>query len=193
MSRYSRKARKKRALVALWVAFILSLAADAVIHFTLGYTLITPENFKVAYCIYLLIISLPIGVLFSLAAVFATKDSYEARDKAPHFAFLRALLLWILGMAGAFIHDNWVPADPLDPSGAVGTVFGHALIAGLVFLGVQFFLCLKLLELKSPTDDRPTVPSRPSTTYSSRPDPEEERRQQEEEEYKKHWDIVNNQ
>lgn len=166
MSRYSRKARYTRAIVPLIIAFVLSLAADITIHFTLGYTMITPDNFKGAFSIYLLAISLPIGGLFGLIAAFVTRNSYEAHEQAGFFMFARVLIIWIISLVGVFNHDNWVPQNTLDPSGAQGTVFAFVLFIGAIFLVGQLFLLLWAVAITHPRYDVPSVPSEPSSSSS---------------------------
>lgn len=193
MSKYSREARYKRAFIPLLILFILSVAADVVVQFTLGCTHVTPDNFKGAFSIYLIAVSLLIGVLFGLLACLATKNSYEAREHARYFAFARVLIVWILSLVGTFVHDNWIPQNTLDPGGALGNVFAFVLIVGLLFLAGQFFLIFATLAIKEPAYDRPkplVVPS-PSRGYSGPSYPREKTR--EEKEFEKFCEIVDNQ
>jgi hypothetical protein len=167
MSRYSRKTRYIRAFIPTLITFLLSLAADFVIHFTLGFTIITSDNFKGSFSIYLLLISLPIGAIFGLLACFFTRKSYEAHEHAGYLAFARVIILWILSLVGVFVHDNWVPQNTLDPSGAAGNVFAFVLIVGAIFLAGQLFAMIGTLLIKQPVYDGQSVPSSSSSSSSS--------------------------
>lgn len=193
MSRFSKKARYKRGMIPTVILFVLSVAADIVLHCTLGNTLVTPENFKASFSIYLLTVSLGIGALWGFLCCFATRKSYKARDHAKILAFVRVLIIWIAGLVGTFTHDNWVPQNTLDPSGAVGNVFAFVLIVGVIFLCGQFFLLLGILAIKEPDYDGVELPSVPTSSggYSGPSYPREKTR--EEIEFEKFCEIVDNQ
>lgn len=192
MSRFSKNTRYKKALTGLWISTILSMAIDAVLLFVLGRMLVTVDTFRASFCVYAFLLSLPIGLLHAVIMGAVTRNSCDANDKTMHFVFLRALLVWVMGMAAAFVNEGWIGSDPTDSATTVGGVFGWALIAGLFAQGAAFFLSGKILDAM-PTKDNPPAVKPAASSGRSYPDPEKERRRAEEEEYKRHWDIVNNQ
>lgn len=192
MSRFSTKARYTRAIIPTVILFLLSLAADAVIIFTLGRTIITPDTFHGAFAIYLLAISLPIGVLFGLLTCFATRHSYDARNHAKILAFVRSVLIWIVCLVGTFVNDNWV-GEAIDRGEAQGSVFAYILFIGALLLAGQAFVVLGTLCIKEPPFDHPKVAPAPVSTggYSGPSYPREKTR--EEIEFEKFCEIVDNQ
>ena len=166
MSRFSTKARYTRAIIPTVILFLLSLAADLVILFTLGRSMITPDTFHGAFAIYLLAISLPIGVAFGFLTCFATRHSGDARDHAKILAFVRAVLIWIVCLAGTFINDNWV-GEAVDRGEAQGGIFAYILFIGALLLAGQAFVVFGTLFIKEPPYIAQSVPSSSSSASSS--------------------------
>ena len=158
------KGRFTLSLIFTLPLFILSVVADCLILF-IGYKDIPYEKIIGMFVVYTLI-SLVIGIAYTLLGYLASKKSYNGDMIASLLIFVRCIVLFSVSVVAAKTNTSWTTdANGVTQNAAIGAV----IFFGLLFFAAQALGCFFLkYKLPAVPDDRPKIVT-PEVTHSSGP------------------------
>ncbi len=143
--------RYKRSLKVTIPAFIVSLILDLAVIF-IAYRWVPSDKFMAMFGIYTILISLPIGLIYTLISCNATKNSWNGRNMTFKLLFFRCVLIFVASFIAIAVNKSW-SATPQGMN--YGYTVGSVLAVGGIFFVAQFFACYWFIEnFRTPKNEK---------------------------------------